>query len=89
MFKGLGAAIDYAHDRGMVQRDIKPANIMFNRRARSSDRLRCRLHRRCRALHDAGAVSARRHTCHPSKAWAQAGDRRATSTRWGSFCMRS
>ena len=30
MFKGLGAAIDYAHDRGMVHRDIKPANIMFN-----------------------------------------------------------
>ena len=30
IFKGLGAAIDYAHAHGVIHRDIKPANVMFN-----------------------------------------------------------
>src|SRR5687767_6942838 len=32
LLKGLTAALDYAHEQGIIHRDIKPSNILLNNR---------------------------------------------------------
>ncbi|MCB0224180.1 MAG: serine/threonine protein kinase, partial [Anaerolineae bacterium] len=35
IIKDVAAALDYAHEQGVIHRDVKPSNIMINRRGQS------------------------------------------------------